>query len=108
MGQDAPFECDNNYGDCGTPEMSGGVRSYDIAKHLVNCGHSVDMVTTSRVNVDKVGWSYTNEDGINVHWFSLFYSNQLSYINSLKYNITSIIDHINNFCKLYNISELCG
>ena len=34
--------------------------------------------------------------------------NQLSYINSLKYNITSIIDHINNFCKLYNISELCG
>ena len=24
MGQDAPFECDNNYGECGTPEMSGG------------------------------------------------------------------------------------
>ena len=21
---DAPFECDNNYGDCGTPEVSGG------------------------------------------------------------------------------------
>ena len=24
MGQDTPFECDNNYGECGTPEMSGG------------------------------------------------------------------------------------
>ena len=24
MGQDALFECDNNYGECGTPEMSGG------------------------------------------------------------------------------------
>ena len=24
MGQDAPIECDNNYGECGTPEMSGG------------------------------------------------------------------------------------
>ena len=24
MGQDAPLECDNNYGECGTPEMSGG------------------------------------------------------------------------------------
>jgi len=24
MSQDAPFECDNNYGECGTPEMSGG------------------------------------------------------------------------------------
>lgn len=34
--------------------------------------------------------------------------NQLSYINSLKHNITLIIDHIDNFCKLYNISELCG
>ena len=22
--QDAPFECDNNFGECGTPEMSGG------------------------------------------------------------------------------------
>ena len=24
MGQDAPLECDNNYGECGTPEISGG------------------------------------------------------------------------------------
>ena len=24
MGQDTPYECDNNYGECGTPEMSGG------------------------------------------------------------------------------------
>jgi len=24
LAQDAPFECDNNYGECGTPEMSGG------------------------------------------------------------------------------------
>ena len=24
MGQDAPLECDNNFGECGTPEMSGG------------------------------------------------------------------------------------
>ena len=24
MGQEAPYECDNNYGECGTPEMSGG------------------------------------------------------------------------------------
>ncbi len=24
LGQDAPYECDNNYGECGTPEMSGG------------------------------------------------------------------------------------
>ena len=27
MGQDAPYECDNNYGECGTPETSGGGNS---------------------------------------------------------------------------------
>ena len=24
VGQEAPYECDNNYGECGTPETSGG------------------------------------------------------------------------------------
>ena len=27
MGQEAPYECDNNYGECGTPETSGGGNS---------------------------------------------------------------------------------
>jgi len=65
------------------PKMSGGVRSYDIAQHLIKSEHYVDMVTTSREYVFDNGWCRSNEKGINVHWFSLFYSNNLSYIKRL-------------------------
>ena len=63
--------------------MSGGVRSYDIAKHLVDNNHTVEMVTTNRVLSDSRGWEFSNEDGINVHWFSLFYSNKLNNLKRL-------------------------
>ena len=66
-----------------TPEMSGGVRSYDVAKHLVDNDHTVEMVTTNRSLFNGSGWKISNEDGINVHWFSLFYSNKLSYFKRL-------------------------
>jgi len=66
-----------------TPEMSGGVRSYDIAKHLFENGHTVEMVTTNRSLSNSRGWKISNESGINVHWFSLFYSNKLSYFKRL-------------------------
>jgi len=36
MGQDAPFECDNNYGECGTPEMSGGGNTAGGGSILIN------------------------------------------------------------------------
>ncbi len=64
--------------------MHGGVRSYDIAKSLVNNGHTVTMLTSSREVSDKAGWGYTNEDGIDVHWLQLPYSNKLSYVKRLK------------------------
>ena len=66
-----------------TPEMSGGVRSYDVAKHLVDNGHTVEMVTTNRSLSNSSGWKISNEGGINVHWLSLFYSNKLSYFKRL-------------------------
>jgi len=66
-----------------TPEMSGGVRSYDIAKHLVDNDHTVEMVTTNRSSSNSGDWKISNEDGINVHWLSLFYSNKLSYFKRL-------------------------
>jgi glycosyltransferase involved in cell wall biosynthesis len=66
-----------------TPEMSGGVRSYDVAKYLVDNDHTVEMVTTDRSLSNSSGWKMSNEDGINVHWFSLFYSNKLSYFKRL-------------------------
>ena len=31
-----------------TPEMSGGTRSYEIARRLVAAGHEVEIVTSDR------------------------------------------------------------
>ena len=36
MGQEAPYECDNNYGECGTPEMSGGGNASGGGSILIN------------------------------------------------------------------------
>jgi glycosyltransferase involved in cell wall biosynthesis len=67
-----------------TPKMSGGVRSYDIATHLVKKGHKVHMITSSRDTIAKNEWIQSNENGISTNWFSIEYSNQLNFIRRLK------------------------
>jgi len=62
-----------------TPLMSGGTRSYEMAKRLVALGHEVNLVTTSRINNGHKGWFSTYESGIKVHWLSLPYSNHFTY-----------------------------
>jgi len=76
-----------------TPKKAGGVRSYDVAKQLVDNNHQVEMVTSDNedlLNSEKLrklnkinGWRNTNEEGINVHWYSIFYSHKLSYYKRL-------------------------
>ena len=36
MGQEAPYECDNNYGECGTPETSGGGNAGGVGSVLIS------------------------------------------------------------------------
>jgi len=67
-----------------TPAMPGGVRSYDIANHLVRNGHSVHMVTTVRDKSKRNSWVYSNEDGIHTHWLDLPYSNSFNFLRRLK------------------------
>jgi glycosyltransferase involved in cell wall biosynthesis len=66
-----------------TPFMKGGVRSYDIASHLVKKNHEVHIITTWREQSDTKEWIKSTEDGINVHWLPLSYSNHLSYRSRL-------------------------
>lgn len=63
-----------------TPEMSGGTRSYEMARRLVDAGHEVHMVTSWR-NDDRCSsdWFMTEEAGIKVHWLPVAYSNHMSY-----------------------------
>jgi len=58
--------------------MSGGTRSYEMARRLVSMGHEVHIVTTSRETNAGSGWESTNEEGINVHWYPVPYDNSFS------------------------------
>jgi glycosyltransferase involved in cell wall biosynthesis len=62
-----------------TPEMTGGTRSYEMARRMVSAGHEVHLITSYRENgVVKGDWFTTTEAGINVHWFPVLYSNHMS------------------------------
>jgi hypothetical protein len=61
MGQDAPFECDNNYGECGTPEMSGGGNAAGGGSILINNTDLGDTYQTADdYDDDGVEDSYDN------------------------------------------------
>jgi len=64
-----------------TPSMSGGTRSYEIARRLVAKGHEVHMIASAREDVKprRTQWYETEEAGIRVHWLPVPYSNRMSY-----------------------------
>ena len=59
--------------------MSGGTRSYEMARRLVAVGHEVNIVTSWREHDGRKGWFQTEEAGIRVHWLPAPYSNYMSY-----------------------------
>ncbi len=67
-----------------TTEMSGSVRSYEIAKQLVIKGHEVNMITSDRRASDSTDWYKTVENGINVYWVPVQYSNHSSFFQRIK------------------------
>lgn len=60
--------------------MSGGTRSYEMARRLVNMGHKVHVITSWRKQTNRLDWFVTDEEGIAVHWYPVAYSNSFSYI----------------------------
>lgn len=66
-----------------TPVMAGGTRSYEIARRLVRMGHSVSVITSVRSGRPGRAWYRTSEEGIDVHWFPVPYSNHMSYKNRI-------------------------
>lgn len=59
--------------------MSGGTRSYELARRLVAKGHEVNMITSWRDSGKTGGWFETTEAGIKVHWLPVPYSNRMGY-----------------------------
>lgn len=64
--------------------MSGGTRSFEMAKRLVKAGHEVHMVTSWRQETDKKSWFMTEEEGIKVHWLPVPYSNKMGFYQRIK------------------------
>ena len=60
MGQDAPFECDNTYGECGTPEMSGGGQGGGGSILIANTDLGDTYQTADDYDDDGVEDSYDN------------------------------------------------
>lgn len=61
-----------------TPAMSGGTRSFEFARRLVDRGHHVDMITADvDVRDDGRAWRVSEEAGINVHWAPVAYCNEM-------------------------------
>lgn len=68
-----------------TPAMSGGTRSYEMARRMVEAGHDVHMVTSFREgDHGKPDWFLTHEAGINVHWFPVPYSNHMNFAKRIR------------------------
>lgn len=67
-----------------TPQMSGGTRSYEMARRLVASGHEVHMITTDRTQAAHGNWHITDEAGIVVHWLPVPYSNRMSYPDRIR------------------------
>jgi glycosyltransferase involved in cell wall biosynthesis len=68
-----------------TPAMSGGTRSYEMARRMVASGHEVHMVTSHReAGSNCRGWFQTEEAGIKVHWYPVPYFNDMGFVQRIK------------------------
>ncbi|MEW2443230.1 glycosyltransferase family 4 protein [Micromonospora marina] len=67
-----------------TPTMSGGTRSYEFARRLVERGHEVHVVTSDTdAAADRPIWRTSVEAGAVVHWVAVPYRNAMSHRDRL-------------------------
>jgi glycosyltransferase involved in cell wall biosynthesis len=62
-----------------TPEEGGGIRSYHIAKAMVEAGHEVEMITAC----NKSSASIAFVDGIKVYYLPVSYNNTFSFLKRI-------------------------
>lgn len=68
-----------------TPAMSGGTRSYELARRLAAAGHDVHVITSRREVSDAptTKWLRTVEEGVQVHWTQVRYGNHFGFVRRL-------------------------
>ncbi|RZM24687.1 MAG: hypothetical protein EOO88_22005, partial [Pedobacter sp.] len=70
-----------------TPEQGGAIRSYYLAKALVEKGYEVEVITSHNEKEDKT----VIVEGIKVHYLSVYYDNSLGFIG----RVSSFFNFIN-------------
>ena len=66
-----------------TNDMPGSTRSFELSKRLVENGHKVYLITSKRddYQLQKNGW--TKENGIDVYWTPVSYSNKMGFLRRI-------------------------
>lgn len=67
-----------------TPDMPGDGRSFELGRRLVAAGHEVQLITAQRSTDASGKWHRSCEEGIEVHWLPVPYSNTMSYTDRLR------------------------
>ncbi|MFT5773862.1 MAG: hypothetical protein ACI9ZX_003273, partial [Algoriphagus sp.] len=62
-----------------TPEEGGAIRSYHLAKGLVQAGHNVELITTGNNPTYDQRWI----EGIKVHYLPVEYDQKFSYLKRI-------------------------
>lgn len=83
------------------PQRGGAIRSYYLAKALVERGHSVCVVTAENTNA----YHSAPLDGIDVHYLAVRYENRFGFIRR-SYSFLSFIGGVIRRPKLFKEAEL--
>ncbi len=63
-----------------TPQTGGAIRSYHLAKGMVDAGHEVEMITAH----NEPRYEIRDVDGIKVHYLPVPYSNEFGFLKRIK------------------------
>jgi glycosyltransferase involved in cell wall biosynthesis len=85
-----------------TPEQGGAIRSYHLAKALVEAGHEVEMITSH----NHPHYHFSNIEGIKVHYLPVYYENNLKPTGRLFSFVKFMFRAYNKATEIENI-DLC-
>lgn len=80
-----------------TPEEGGAIRSYYLAKGLVDLGHEVELITSHNEKIYQLKWI----EGIKVHYLPVYYSNHLGFTS----RVWAFVKFIVLACRVGRLSQ---
>lgn len=67
-----------------TPNMSGGTRSYEMARRMVAAGHEVHMIASWTKETEHKGWFEEDIEGVHTYWYPNPYDNTMTFSERVK------------------------